>query len=373
MSVRPAAPPSAPSFSRLAMACIALGALASAQGQAQAQSTSYNIYGVIDITFGSFQLSSKPGTPRVTKVDGNQMVTSYLGFKGVEDLGDGLKAGFVLESFLRPDTGAYGRNNASAVVKDDLFWSRAANVYLQSNYGKLTLGRQIDLVYAQAVGYNPFGGAFGLSPTIRLTFGPGTGNDRGDSGWSNAITYATPNMAGATVTASYQPGETTDKSERASYAIAANYVSGPFAAGGSWQTVRSAEAPKFDLAKGQRQTFGLLNTSYDFGVAKAFAQYGELSNSGYAGTARINTKLYVLGASVPVTAKGKVLASYGASMEKPVESGTTPKTKHTVLTLAYDHYLSKRTDIYTAMMFDKEKLAGFKAGNTYLVGVRHAF
>ena len=369
MSVRPAVP----SFTRLTAAGLACVALASVHGHAQAQS-SVTMYGVLDITFGSFQLSNSTGVKPVTKVDGNQMITSYIGFKGVEDLGGGMKAGFVLESFLRPDTGASGRNNATPnVVKDDLFFTRAANVYLQSDYGKLTIGRQINLVYAQALGYNPFGGAFGLSPTIRLTFGPGTGNDRGDSGWSNAITYATPNMGGATVAVSYQPGEAADKSERASYAIAANYVSGPFAVGGSWQTVRSAQDPKLDFTKGQRQTFGLLNTSYDFGVAKAFVQYGELSNSGFAGGARIDTKLYALGASVPVSAKGKVLASYGVSMEKPVEGGTTPKTKHTVLTLAYDHYLSKRTDIYTAVMVDEEKLPGFKTGRTYLVGLRHAF
>lgn len=353
---------------RIALSVLALCAAATAQAQ-----SSFNLYGTLDITFGSFMLSNNTGAKRTTKVDGNQMVTSFIGFKGMEDLGAGMKAGFVLESFLRPDSGALGRNNASSVVKDDLFWTRAANVYLQGDFGKLTAGRQINLVYQQAAVFNPFGGAFGLAPAIRLTFGPGTGNDRGDSGWSNALTYATPNLGGATVAVSYQPGEATDQSERASYALAASYVDGPLALAGSWQTVRSAEAPKFDFAKGQRQTFGLLNASYDFGVLKAFAQYGEISNSGFSGGVRIDTRLYQLGASVPVTKAGKVLASYGASMEKPVEGGSTPKTKHTVMTLAYDHWLSKRTDVYVAAMFDEEKLKGFKAGNSYLVGVRHAF
>ena len=354
------------------LSAVALSTAAVAQAQ-----SSYNVYGVLDLTFGSFQLSALDGSnagKRLTKVDGNQMITSYLGFKGVEDLGGGMKAGFVLESFLRPDTGAYGRNNATNnVVKDDLFWTRAANVYLQNGYGKLTLGRQINLVYLQTVVYNPFGGAFGIAPAIRLTFGPGTGNDRGDSGWSNAISYATPNLGGATFAAAYQPGEATDGSERASYALSGNYASGPFAAGASWQTVRSAEAPKLDLLKGQRQTFGLVNTSYDFGVAKVFAQYGKISNSGYSAGARIDTQLFQLGASVPVTASGKILASYGESREKAVEGGTTPKTKHTILTVGYDHFLSKRTDVYTVVMHDKEKLPNFKSGTTYLVGVRHAF
>lgn len=346
----------------------------SAASVAHAQS-SYNVYGVVDLSIGSFQYSGLKGSTdnaHLTKVDGNQMITSYLGFKGVEDLGGGLKAGFVLESFLRPDTGAPGRSDANGATPADPFWSRAANVYIQGDYGKVTLGRQIDLLYAQVVSYNPFGGAFGLSPAVRLTFGK-WGNDRGDSGWSNAITYSTPNMAGTTVTVSAQPGESADGSERASYAVAANYVNGPLAIGGAWQTVRSAEAPKVNLTKGQRQTFGLANASYDFGVAKVFAEYGQISNSGYATNLRINTKLYQLGASVPVTTAGKVLASYGESRETAVEGGTTPRTKHSILTLAYDHWLSKRTDVYVALMADKEKLPNYKTGTSYVLGLRHAF
>jgi predicted porin len=342
---------------------------------AHAQS-SYNLYGVVDLSIASMQLSGTQGSAdnkHLTKVDGNNMITSYIGLKGVEDLGDGLKAGFVMEAFLRPDTGASGRNDASGTAKADPFWSRASNVYLQGGFGKLVLGRQIDPVYAQMVAYNPFGGAFGLSPAIRLSFNNKWGNDKGDSGWSNAVSYATPNMGGLTLSTAAQAAEVTDGSEGSSYSLAANYVSGPLAVGGVWQTVRSVEAPKLDLAKGQRQTFGLANLSYDAGFAKFFAEYGKMGNHGFTGGTRINTMMYQLGASVPVTATGKVLASFGQSKEKPVEGGTTPKTLHNILTLAYDHFLSKRTDTYVAVMMDNEKLNGYKKGYSYVAGLRHAF
>lgn len=345
---------------------------------ANAQS-SYNLYGVVDLSIASMQLSGTEGSTdnkRLTKVDGNNMITSYIGLKGVEDLGEGLKAGFVMETFLRPDTGASGRNDASATAAADPFWSRAANVYLQGGFGKLVLGRQIDPVYAQMVAYNPFGGAFGLSPAIRLSFNNKWGNDKGDSGWSNAVSYATPNLGGLTLSTAAQAAEVSDGSdgsEGSSYSLAANYVSGPLAVGGVWQTVRSVTAPKLDLSKGQRQTFGLANVSYDAGFAKFFAEYGKMGNHGFTGASKINTTLYQLGASVPVTATGKVLASFGQSKEKPVEGGTTPKTLHNILTLAYDHFLSKRTDTYVAVMMDNEKLAGFKKGYSYVAGLRHAF
>ena len=70
---------------------------------------------------------------------------------------------------------------------------------------------------------------------------------------------------------------------------------------------------------------------------------------------------------------GKVLASFGQSKEKPVEGGTTPRTLHNIMTVAYDYAFSKRTDTYAAVMMDNEKLTGFKKGYSYVLGLRHAF
>ena len=49
-------------------------------------------------------------------------MTSFIGFAGSEDLGNGLKAEFALESFIGNDTGATVQNNAGN------FWGRASNV-----------------------------------------------------------------------------------------------------------------------------------------------------------------------------------------------------------------------------------------------------
>lgn len=342
---------------------------------AHAQS-SMTLYGALNVESGSYQISATPSSAdnkHITKVESNSMVTSYIGFKGTEDLGDGLSAGFVLESFLRPDTGASGRNDTVGIKSPDVFWGRASNVWLQGGFGKLTLGRQANLLFSQVVAFNPFGGGFGLSPAVRLTFGK-WGNDRGDSSWSNAASYSTPTMAGFTATAQAQAGEATNGSEGASYGLGANYASGPLALAAGWQTVRSASAPMPDLLAGQRQTFGLLNASFDAGFAKFFAEWGQIKNHGYSTGTRINTTLYQLGAAVPVTKESKMLLSYGESTEKPTEGSTsTVVTRHNILTLAYDYWLSKRTDTYAAVMMDNEKLTGFKKGYTYVVGVRHAF
>ncbi|MEY2840831.1 MAG: hypothetical protein RJB60_3130 [Pseudomonadota bacterium] len=141
-------------FSRIAPVALAAG-LALASG-AQAQS-SLNLYGILDLSAGSFETSYNTAkSNRVTQVESGKMTTSYIGFKGTEDLGGGLKANFMLESFLRLDTGASGRSSS------DVFWGRNANVGLSGGFGKVVLGRMDNFLFQQALAFNPYGGSFGF-------------------------------------------------------------------------------------------------------------------------------------------------------------------------------------------------------------------
>lgn len=346
----------------LAAVALSVGTL----GVAHAQS-SVTTYGLLDLSFGSFQYAGTEGSAdnkSTTRVESGQMTTSFMGFKGSEDLGGGLKAMFTLESFIRMDTGASGRSNT------DVFWARAANVALAGDFGKAVIGRMDNFLYQQALAFNPYGGSFGFSPTIRLTYGK-WGPDKGDSGWSNSIAYYTPNLSGFTAAVQVQPGES--QAESTSTGFMASYANGPFAVGFGYQIVKSAEAPKADLNQDAKQTFGLLGASYDFGVVKLFGQYGQYKGSDFTGTTaasdNVKSKLYQLGVSVPVSADGKVLASYG-SQTRELPAGDA---KHEILTLGYDHFLSKRTDVYAVFMRDDDDRTGYKSGNTVAFGIRHRF
>ena len=64
------------------------------------------LYGLID---ASGSRSRPPGGDYQWKLDSGAMSRSYLGFRGSEDLGGGLRAVFRLESYLAVDTGRAGR------------------------------------------------------------------------------------------------------------------------------------------------------------------------------------------------------------------------------------------------------------------------
>lgn len=89
---------------------------------------------------GSVQLYGRMNTTMEHQKLGGQTVTgmfnnaSRIGFRGVEDLGQGLKAGFVMEGGFSSDTGA-GANDTG------LSFNRESELFLESNLGKLRLGK----------------------------------------------------------------------------------------------------------------------------------------------------------------------------------------------------------------------------------------
>lgn len=79
---------------------LAMAVLAAAAGAAQAQS-SVELYGVIDVHFGSKKAGV--GAKSVTSVDNGGISPSRWGLRGTEDLGGGLKAKFVIETGFASD------------------------------------------------------------------------------------------------------------------------------------------------------------------------------------------------------------------------------------------------------------------------------
>ncbi|MFM0620408.1 porin [Paraburkholderia nemoris] len=154
---------------------------------ANAQS-SVTLYGIVDTGVQYYNHAAGGG-----KVIGMPSLTgevpSRFGFRGSEDLGGGLKALFNLEVGFAPSTGAL--NNGGRL------FGRAANVGLSSNYGTLTLGRQLNMTYYAIIPADVIG------PAIHsiASFDPYIPNARSD----NAIGYM-GKFDGLTVGATYSFG-----------------------------------------------------------------------------------------------------------------------------------------------------------------------
>jgi predicted porin len=108
-------------------------------GAAQAQSSNVTLYGLVD-TGVEYLNQTGPGKQSLVRMpDLTATAPSRFGLRGVEDLGGGLKASFVLESGIAIDSGALNYGGR--------LFGRQANMSLSNANWTLTLGRQYDMTF----------------------------------------------------------------------------------------------------------------------------------------------------------------------------------------------------------------------------------
>lgn len=338
---------------------VAAAALLAIAGAAQAD---VKLYGTLDVGFGSLEDAHTKGTStRTTAVNSGNMMTSYIGFAGDEDLGGGLKAEFALESFLAVDTGSQLNNLAGG------FWGRGSWLGLSGGFGRVALGQYDNPLFTSGYTYNPFGSSMVVSPTMRHLYSK-TASLGFDTGWVNSVTYESPVVQGFNGILQYAPKESSTSGTNNSYAAAGAYNNGPISA---MLTYEKAGIAANTAAYQADQKVWNLGASYDLGAAKLFGQYTNLKTSNVAGTSALaaNSKnvIYQLGVSAPVSDKLAVMASFGSNKETVAGTKATDR----VFSLGTDYTLSKRTDVYLA--FVNNTRTDLSSGQTVIGGIKHNF
>lgn len=345
---------------------LAVAGLVAAPAFAQSNVT---IYGVADAYFGLVNgkqtVSGKSDTAAV--VGGGLLSGNRLGFKGSEDLGNGLKAEFVLEQGFNIDDG-FGLS--------DRAFHRQAFVALNSSMGKVGLGRQYGPGYAATAAYEATGGAI-IAPQSILSAQSGmTITPNSPARWDNSVSYASPNFGGLTVNGTWGVGTEKADDEKAGrrLGLGVNYANGPIGVAYVYH-----QANGTDGNDKQREHF--LGGSYDFGMFTLLASYQTVGGdtSGATTPAAADAKLWELGGVVKVGA-GNVHVAYGM-LNSDMNQGDAKS-----FALAYTQGLSKRTTAYAGLnrtSNDDAVAYGLTGGNNlgrlgeaqtiYAVGVRHTF
>ena len=340
---------------------IALAVLA-ASGAAMAQS-SVTLYGVADAA-----VTYVNGLDNWTGLNSGANKTSRLGFRGVEDLGGGLKANFVLEGGFNLDAG----DGKSGGATDSGFqFKRQSTVGLAGNFGEVRLGRELTAAYNATARYDVFGsvglgqsrlwadgGVLDASGTPLANQNVGnrvTTNQR----VSNMVTYVSPDFTGFKVGLNYGFGETTNGNSDSSYLGAGlMYDNGPLSLGLGLERLNNGLNSD---ATSDIDAWSL-GGSYDFGVAKLLGGYRTSKVDRATGENKRN------GAYVAVTAPvgpGLVRASYNR-YENKLNGG---KDKADQLSVGYVYGLSKRTSVYGTYSYLKQKdYNGIPASAMYTLG-----
>jgi len=231
---------------------------------AQAQN-SLTLYGMVD----SGIEYSKAGSATQTRVISGGAAGSRVGFRGNEDLGDGLNAIFRLEMGFLSDDGSLGQGGR--------MFGRESSLGLSSkDWGTLSLGR-LPLPYylvqsrVDAFGWIGNGGLLAITrsgPTFNGQLAPQAVSARVD----NAVGYQAPLIGRVQVRALVAAGEKSPTQGR-NYSLSAAYTANDLDLVAGWARQRGGgdNGGKIDSV--------VVGGSYNFGWMKAFAGYTEEANS----------------------------------------------------------------------------------------------
>jgi GBP family porin len=337
---------------------IALACASAFAGSANAQSLT--TYGIVDMGF----VGESGGTAgSIDKITSGAQSGTRLGFKGTEDLGNNMKALFVLETGIAADTGGFSASTASNIA-----FARQAFVGLQSDAGTLTLGRQYTPFFLTLNGVaDPF--ASGLAGNAQNLI-PHSGIRM-----NNAVKYASPIFSGVSAEVAYGFGENTagnDKSGR-NVGGSVGYSDGALSVRLAYHRANEAPTTATTIST-LHDTSTILAANYKFEVAKVFAAY---SDNDVQISGRGKSRDLLIGVSVPF-GNHTFIASY---ITKDGRSALNRDANQ--LGLGYTYALSKRTNLYAAWAsIDNKNGAPYTVGNNsepgsgdraVNLGVRHTF
>ena len=365
------------------------------------------LYGVVDEGFlYTHKDTDVAGSDAVDKLELKSGIQagSRWGLKGTEDLGNGLKVGFILESGFNADDGTQG-------VSGTMF-NREASLNVMGPFGQLSLGKigaitQGTSSWGKVGAVSAFGTSYGAANVANATnvFSAPT------SVADNMIAYQTPKFAGFTVYAQYSMGNSkarttttpTQVENKSStdryYALGATYANGPanlYFAVDSFNYASYFDAapttPK-EINDSLTVAFG---GSYDFSVVKVFAgaQYFDEVDAGTIGGLKSGVGLstntgklegYALQASVSAPLAGGTgyfgVGYLDASEADSVAAADGVDVKYYVASVGYKYDLSKRTNVYSVLSYAKGDRDWAAAGEEdtkpstvgFGIGLRHNF
>lgn len=382
---------------------IALAVAGLVSGAAFAQSNVV-IYGVADAGYVYGSDSYTKDVKSTSKVYSGGQSGSRLGFKGTEDLGNGLAATFRLEMGINIDNGDSAQGGRT--------FGRWSTVGLSSkSWGEVEIGRR-DTFNDQLMG--------GFDVTGRNTVSQASPIMRNQGRYSNMIAYTSPTWSGfqvkagvstaawdaqevepgtSTTTCVAKAGNTTSCSTTTGTNVRVltaglSYINGPLKVGGVYEynKAQSVEGQSFDAGNQW-----VLGAAYDFGMVALSAEYGQINNSDDAEnfSAPANTALgasseitkiekrkqWTVGAMFKLGDKDRIGVQY-ARGKNEFFAASTDDEKASMWGVNYFHDLSKRTNVYAGYGTISQNSSntvkyGLDGQGTYekafQVGLRHQF
>jgi len=326
---------------------IALAVIGAFTAQA-AMADGTTIYGAANVSFDAVNDGAAAGSHSTNNVSSN---VSKLGFKGSEDLGDGLSAIWQIEEQVNfassggpsaaSNTGGGVTNGVSNFVARDTFAGLSSGTY-----GTAILGIH-DTPYKMATrGADVFADTIADNRSIM-------GTTIGDLRLNNVVAYIAPAFSGLTLAAATVTQAQIDAAgtKGSAYSLAALYGTGPFNADFGYQKITVGTPGTGTLGGLLGAAANDTTTAWKVGGGYTADQFlvnlvYEKESSSVAGAANggniLDRASWYLSGKFNITANDGIKAAYTSAGNVGAVANTGAKQ----FSLGYDHNLSKHTTVY---------------------------
>lgn len=372
------------------LAASLLSAFACAATAAEVQ-----VYGLIDTSLSYVHSDADiagQGSESDFTMETGEQYGSRFGIRGSEDLGNGMKVSFVLESGFKSDSGAFDQA--------DRLFGRESNITLSGNFGEVTAG--VIPIFGSVLGANGLFRAIDpVTANYTTAFGSGFATASLMTRTDNAISYKTPTFAGFTGYAMYSfkvdgvngAGQEGDGSTDRYASVALRYQQGPL------EAIMVADQTRYgnDQYRGKDDGSTItLGGNYTLDNGLKLIAFGQWFDSMIL-TTKIKAGVTFDGVNDITDKKGYgQVDGYGLSfgVNFPVGNGVAKASVNyrdmdnlddvdfTRWTVAggYDYNLSKRTTLYVMGGYTQEKVENNKTnkeatpdGYQIVSGILHRF
>ncbi|MDR2924426.1 MAG: porin [Azoarcus sp.] len=332
---------------------LAVAGLLSAPAFAQSNVT---LYGTIDYGFSSLGDNMVEDAKSRSGIDSGISKQNRIGFKGVEDLGNGLKAVFVLETGLNGDQGS---------MFNDM--NRQSYAGLAGGFGTVAFGRHYTPQHLFTSAVDPFAkNGLGSAGNVLVQ----------ERRLNNLAAYISPTWSGFNFIAAYSFNGTAaagfgggneafqNNGDIQAWAIAPSFTWGKLFVAANYHQA-SVNLNNGLVSNGSDDVDALqvydLYASYDFGIVKLGATFGQRITDQEALRAVTGNPLidedskltqWMIGATFKITPNDSILASYTQATENDWNDDDN-KGKLRQFAIGYEHALSKRTTLYAQAAWAK--------------------
>ncbi len=331
---------------------VAIAALAATSAFAQ---SSVTLYGAIDAGYSDSSKTIAGVKNGQQAVSFSNMSSTRFGFKGTEDIGQGMKANFVIETGVSSNSGSgfsAGTETASTKAGTTLdattIGARELNASLQ--FGGTTIGagyggtavRSIVLAYDAMGGTNFIGNT--LTTDTQFSSNRATG-----VGVRQAIAQGL-NVGGSISRNVDTKDGVADNKTATGYLVTADYANGPLSVAGAYQLSNTTTATGATPTVDKDVTTTILGASYQLPMAKLFATYGTVKTDDTKTASAVGEgkrEAYNIGVQVPMGAWTLAALYSGGTKTEAITAGSAgEKRDYTGYGVGARYALSKRTLAY---------------------------